>query len=174
MKTAVIYKSKSGFTKKYAQWIAEELSADIFDASAVGIKALEAYDTIIYGGGLHAVGIMGVKFITKNLDRLEGKKIVVYATGASPGREDIINEVRDKNLTSEEQKTVKFFYLRGGFDINKLPAFEKIAMSFFKKQIQKKEELTADERDMLAAYGNPVDFTEKSNIAELIAYVNAE
>ena len=35
MKTVVIYKSRTGFTKKYAEWISEELSADIFDVSKV-------------------------------------------------------------------------------------------------------------------------------------------
>lgn len=30
MKTAVIYKFKTGYTKKYAQMIATELSADIY------------------------------------------------------------------------------------------------------------------------------------------------
>lgn len=31
-KTAVIYKTKYGSTKKYAEWIAQNLSCDIFDA----------------------------------------------------------------------------------------------------------------------------------------------
>jgi len=35
MKTVVIYKSKTGFAKKYAEWIAEELVADILDVSMV-------------------------------------------------------------------------------------------------------------------------------------------
>jgi len=35
MKTIVIYMSKTGFVKKYAEWIAAELSADIFEAAKV-------------------------------------------------------------------------------------------------------------------------------------------
>ena len=31
MKTLIIYTSQTGFTKKYAQWIADEMSADIYD-----------------------------------------------------------------------------------------------------------------------------------------------
>jgi flavodoxin len=81
MKTVVIYKSKTGFTKKYAEWISEELSADIFDVSKVTINMLTAYDTVIYGGGLYAVGINGVKLITKNLDKLKDKKVVCLCYG---------------------------------------------------------------------------------------------
>ena len=174
MKTIVIYKSKTGFTRKYAEWIAEDLSADTFDISKVTINILTAYDTIIYGGSLYAVGIIGVKLITQNIDKLKDKKIVVFATGASPSREDGINEVIDKNFTQEQQKYIKFFYLRGGFNYSKLNLFDKFLMTLLKWKIKnkKQEELSSDEIGMLAIYDKPVDFTEKRNIDRIITYVN--
>jgi len=178
MKTVVVYRSKSGSVKKYAAWIAEELQADIFDAAQVTVESLQPYDTVIYGGGLYAVGINGVKFITENLDRLTGKKTVVFATGASPAREDAINEVRDNNFTSEQQKQIRFFYLRGGFDYSKLKPLDKVLMTLLKWKIRwkikTKKELVPDEKGMLAAYAKPADFTRKRNIDELIAYVTSE
>lgn len=174
MKTMVIYKSKTGFTKKYAQWIAEELLADIFDASKVTINMMTTYDTIIYGGSLYAVGIIGVKLITQNIDKLKDKKVVVFATGASPSREDAINEVMDNNFTPEQQKYIKFFYLRGGFNYSKLNPFDKILMTLLKWKMKnkKEEDLTTDEIGMLAVYDKPVDFTMKKNIDSIITYVN--
>ena len=109
MKTVVIYKSKTGFTKKYAEWIAEKLSADIFNAAKVNINMLNKYDAIIYGGSLYAVGIIGVNLITKNINKLKDKKIVVFATGASPLRDEVVSEVINKNFTTEQQKYIKFF-----------------------------------------------------------------
>ncbi len=171
MKSVVIYRSKTGFAQKYAEWIAEELSADIFEGSKVTAHMLTDYDVVIYGGGLYAVGINGVKLITKNIDLLKGKKVVVFATGASPSREEVIREVRDKNFTDEQQKYIKFFYLRGGFDYTKLKPVDKILMTLLKWNLKKKKELTPDERGMLAAYDIPVDFTRKDNIREIITYV---
>jgi menaquinone-dependent protoporphyrinogen IX oxidase len=55
MKAIAIYTSKTGFTKKYAQWIAHDLLAYIFKISKVNINMLTAYDTIIYGGSLYSV-----------------------------------------------------------------------------------------------------------------------
>lgn len=173
MKTIVIYKSKTGFTKKYAEWIAEELSADIFEVSKVEINMVKDYDTVIYGGSLYAVGINGVKYITQNLDKIKNKRIVVFATGASPSREEVISEVRDKNFTSEEQKHIQFFYLRGGFDYGKLKPFDKVLMILLKLKMKMKKELTSDERGMLASYDKPVDFTRKKNIDKIITYVNS-
>lgn len=173
MKTIVVYKSKSGFTQKYAEWIARELSADLFEASKVSIDILAAYDTVIYGGGLYAVGINGVKLITENLEKLKSKKVVVFATGATPPREEAINEVRDKNFTAAQQEQIRFFYLRGGFDYNKMRPFDRILITLLKWKIKGKKELTADERGILAACDKPADFTRKKNIDELISYINS-
>lgn len=170
MKTVVVYKSKTGFTKKYAQWIAEELSADIFEVSKINIDMLTSYDTIIYGGSLYAVGILGVKIITKNIDKLKDKKIIVFATGASPSRIEAINEVKDANFTNEQQRYIKFFYLRGGFNYSKLSTFDKFLMTLLKLKIKMKKELTSDEKGMLACYARPADFTKKTNLGELIKY----
>ncbi|MBU3092847.1 flavodoxin domain-containing protein [Clostridium sp. CM028] len=177
MKVVVIYKSKTGFTKQYAEWIAEELSADIFDVSNVATNIVAAYDIVIYGGSLYAVGINGVKYITKNLDILKDKKVIIFATGASPSSQEAIDEVRNTNFTPGEQKHIQFFYLRGGFNYSKLKPFDKVLMTLLKWKMQMKvkmkKDLTPDERGMLACYDKPVDFTRKKNIDKIITYVNS-
>ncbi|MGE5328043.1 MAG: flavodoxin domain-containing protein [Deltaproteobacteria bacterium] len=175
MKAVVIYKSKTGFTKKYAEWIAEDLSADIFEGSKITADMLSDYDSVIYGGGLYAAGINGVKLITQNLDKLKDKKIVVFATGASPSNQKVISDIANKNFTPEEQKIIKFFYLRGGFDYNKLKFPYKAAMTLMKWTIKSKKESerTDDESGMLEAYDKPVDFTDKKYIDEIISYINS-
>lgn len=173
MKTIVIYSSKSGFVKKYADWIAKDLAADLFEAAKVTPAMLTAYDTVIYGGGLYAVGINGVKLIKGNLDKLQGKKIVVFASGASPAGKEVTHEVRDKNFTAAQQQQIRFFYLRGGFDFGKLKPVDKVLMTLLKWKMKMKPQakLSSDEKGMLAAYDRPQDFTKKKNIDELIAYV---
>jgi menaquinone-dependent protoporphyrinogen IX oxidase len=177
MKTIVIYKSKSGFVRNYAQWIAEELSGDIFEVSKVNSNMLATYDTVVYGGSLHAVGIIGVKFIKKNIDKLKDKRLVVFASGASPSSEEVIKEVRNNNFTKEQQKDIEFFYLRGGFNYNKLPLYDKILMTILKWKIKikkkQKKELIPDEIGMLAFFDKPVDFTKKKNIYEIVSYINS-
>ena len=177
MKTIVVYKSKSGFVRKYAQWIAEVLSADIFEISKVNINMLTKYDTVVYGGSLHAVGINGVKFITRNIDKLKDKKLIVFASGASPSSEEVIREVKNNNFTKEQQNHIEFFYLRGGFNFNKLPPFDKVLMTLLKWKIKikklLKKELIPDEIGMLASFDKPVDFTIKKNIDEIVNYINS-
>lgn len=171
MNTVVIYKSKTGFVKKYAEWIAKAVSADIFEASQIPVSKMVEYDTIVYGGGLYAVGINGVKLITGNLDKLKDKKIAVFASGLTPPREEDLTKVKNMNFTEEQQKYIKFFYLRGGFDRKKLGVFDKLLMWMLVKKVKSNKEQKPDERGMLAAYDNPVDFTREKNIDQLVDYI---
>ena len=99
MKTVVVYKSISGFTKKYAEWIAEELEADLSRLKKIDMDTLLKYDIIIYGGCLHAVGISGVNMIKNNLDKLRDRNIIIFTTGASPSKQDIVSKVRAVSYT---------------------------------------------------------------------------
>lgn len=174
MKTVVLYRSKSGFVKRYAEWIAEALQADLFEASKFNPKLLNVYDTIIYGGGLYAVGINGVKLIKDNLRKLQGKKVIVFATGASYSTEKVYNEVRDKNFTEAEQKQIRFFYMQGGFDFNKMKPIDKVLMSMMKRMLKGKKDRTPEDDEFLAAYDQPTDFTAKEKIEDLLAYARSE
>ena len=166
----VIYKAKCGFVKRYAKWIARELSADISEYSKISIKDIESYDTVIFGGGLYSVGIDGVKFITKNLNCLKDKKIIVFATGVTPVKDKDIYAIKQKNLNNKEQSSIEFFYMRGGFDYSKLNKVDKVLMTLLKFKLKHKSKLTSNEKGMLMAYDTAVDFTKKEDIDELISY----
>lgn len=172
-KTAVVFTSVSGFTKSYAEWIADTLDADIFPAHAADFGMLSNYSIIIYGGPLHAVGIAGIGIVRKLLRLHSGVKIIVFATGASPSTTAIPETVLNKNFSKEEQSEIKFFYFRGGFDFRRLSPLLKIVMTLFKWKLMRTENPTDDENGMLAAYTNPVDFTARSSIKPLVTYVRA-
>lgn len=174
MKTIVIYTSTTGFTKKYAEWIAQALAADIVPARELRPEALSAYDTVIYGGSLHAVGIRGIKVVKKYFARLDGKRLIVFAVGATPGRTDVPEEVINANFSPEERAHIRFFYLRGGFDYSKLGLADKLLMSLLKLKIKSHDQKTPDEKGMLAAYSHPVDFTKRDHIRDLVAYAEGQ
>lgn len=167
-KTAIVYRSKSGFTEKYARWIAEAVDGDLLDGRNIKAEELAKYSTIVYGGGLYAVGINGLKLITDHMDLLKGKKIIVFGVCASPCRPEIVEEVKNKNLTAEQQEVIEFYLLRGGFDKKKLTFVDKILMQILKISLKNKKELTPDERGMLNAYTTPVDFTSKKLVDPIV------
>ncbi len=168
----VLYRSKSGFTKKYAQWIASATGAKLSDARYIKPADLDGYDTIVFGGGLYVGGINGLSLITKNLERLKGKKLIVFTQGATPVRPDIFEEVKNQNLTAEQLKYIEFFMLRGGFDYSKLTVIDKLLMILMKIKLKSRKKPNADERGLLAAYTHPVDFTNERHIASIVEAIN--
>jgi len=109
-KVAVIYKSKYGTTKRYAQWIAQALDAPIFDASSIQPSQLSNYDTVIYGGGLYARGIDGVKLVTESFD----KTLVLFTVGLADPKITDYTPILEKTFTPEQLSKIKVFHLRGG------------------------------------------------------------
>lgn len=171
MKTIVAYKSKYGYTKKYAEWIAEELHCDIKENAA--LADIADYDMIICGGGCYAGTINGSKLITKNLPRLSGKKLILFAVGSSSGADKDIIPFWEKNLTPEQRKAIAHFYLRGGFDYGRLGSADKLMMNMLKAHLKKIKNPDEETRGLLAAYDTPVDFTDKERLNELLEYVKS-
>ncbi len=166
MKVIVAYKSKYGYTKKYAEWIAETLGCDIKENASLADVA--GYDTVICGGGIYAGRINGAKLITKNLGRLAGKKLVLFAVGSSAGRSGELEAFWEKALEENVREQVPHFYLRGGFDYGRLGRIDRMMMDMLKKMLLKKDLLTDDDKGLLAAYETPVDFTDRENLNELL------
>lgn len=171
-KIVIVYNSKSGFTQKYAKWIAEAVQADLLVGKNTKVQELLPYDAIIFGGGLYAGGINGLKLITNHYAQIKDKTLVVFCLGATPVRDEIVEEVKNNNLTAEQRENIQFFMLRGGFNYNKLAPFDKVLMNFLKFKLRRKKMLSADERGMLNSYSHPLDFTSQKNISPIVDYIN--
>lgn len=178
-KIAVIYKSKYGFTERYARWIAEELKADLLPAKEIKPAALEAYDVIAYGGGLYAGGVNGLSSFIKNYSSICNKALFLFTVGAADvNNEKNIDSIRSslsKVLTPEMQNKIKIYHLRGGLDYAGMNAIHRTMMGFMVKSLRKKaeEERTDEEKEMLGTYGQTVDFTDPLTIAPLIEAIKS-
>ena len=148
MNTIVIYKSKYGATKKYAEWIAEALSCEMIDAKSVKAADLLKYDTIIYGGGLYAEVINGVSLITKNFEALKEKNLIVFSTAITPlsYREYYDKYVIEKNFKPEMLKKIKIFNFMGKMLTEELSWVHRAALKSLKKIMMAKENPTELEK----------------------------
>jgi menaquinone-dependent protoporphyrinogen IX oxidase len=173
-KAIVVYSTISGFTKKYAEWIAEDLVAKAVSLRDFTVQEAQCSDIIVYGGNLYAVGIKGLKKFKKKVQTLENKTIVIFACGASPDRQDILEDVIKHNFSEQEKARYPFFYLRGGFDFKKLDLFNKILMALMKWVLATKKHRTEDEEGMLASFAHPEDYTQRENIKRLVEFCRSK
>ena len=168
-KILVAYTSKYGSTRRYAEWIASALDADLFAAHMLEPKVLSRYDIVVYGGGLYAGGIGGVKLITQN----PCKNLIVFTVGlADPDLTDY-SAIINKNFTPDLMARTKFFHLRGGIDYKRLGPVHKVMMAMMKEMTQRKpeSERNAEDSEFLDTYNSKVSFEDKKTIDTVINYV---
>ena len=172
METIVIYKTKYGSTKTYAEWIAEELGCEAVDAKNVKPDDLLNYDTIIYGGGLYAEVINGVSLITKNIDKLRDKKIIIYTTGITPAdvTEYYNGEVIERNFKKGVPENVKIFNFLGRMVQSELSSVHKMALVSLKKIMSKKENPSDMVKLLIELCDADGDFSDRNSIAPLVEY----
>ncbi len=174
-KIAVIYKSKYGSTKRYAGWIALKLDADLYEINDISTKELDNYDTIIYGGGIYIGKINGLNFISKNIEKLKEKELIVFAVGMESG-EDKLQNILSKNLDEDTIKRVKVFKFRGAFDYSQLNIIDKLLMKGLKSTIDKKgvRDLTEDDKIVLQGFEEEVNLCNKKSIEVLLENLGKE
>lgn len=173
MEALVVYRSLSGFTQRYAGWIAEELGVPCVELGDFRGRRLEDDQVVIYGGSLHAVGINGYRRFMRLIAGRKIRQLVVFAVGATPSREGVEEEIRKENFPGEEGRDIRLFYLRGGFDYGKLDPWNRILMKLLKAKLKLRKHRGPDEEGMLKAYDHPLDVAKKENVAALVAYVKS-
>jgi menaquinone-dependent protoporphyrinogen IX oxidase len=169
--TAVIYSSKYGTTKQYAEWIAEELGAALFEAAKIRPTKLADYGVVVFGGALYAGGIRGAKAIAKS----QAKTLVVFTVGIADPNVTDYSAMLAKNFSLEMLAKIKMFHLRGGIDYKKLGFVHRRMMNMLYRSIAKKQEsqLTDENREFLETYGKEIYFIDRSTIRPLVGYVSA-
>lgn len=170
----VLYKSSTGFSQKYAEWIAEELNCKALSIMDVNINDLINYKTIIFGGGLHAGHINGLKAIKNSIMNLKNKIIIIFATGATP-KEAMKNEnILNTNFSLEEKEIIHFFYFQSGINYEKMSIGSKGMMGIFKTILRFAKEKTAEEQGMYDTITHSNDHSSKEYINPLIEYLKSK
>ena len=169
-KVLLVYKSNTGFTKKYTQWIQEELNCTTMELKNAHASEIMKYDIIIYGGGMHANKINGIKFIKDNLELLKDKHLIVFATGATPA--SAIDEVKGferENIPSGSN--IPFFYFQSGMNYRDMTMSDKMMMTCLKLALKFKKDKDSAEQGTMNAIRDSYDHSKPVSIKPLVQYV---
>lgn len=160
MKTLIIYQSRYGSTKQYAEWINGAIESDITEIGGVKQFDLSKYDIIILGTHFHASHIPMKQFIIDNWDKMCDKKIILFSASGSPA-EPALKLVR-KEIPGSILDNITYFPLGGRFESKQLSIGDKLMMLFgsaFAYMVNQKE--------MARAMRNDYDYVSKDNIKEI-------
>ncbi|MDD3797360.1 MAG: flavodoxin domain-containing protein [Lachnospiraceae bacterium] len=148
MNILVTYQSKTGFTKRYAQWIGEELSCECKELPAVDAAQIAGYELVIHGGWIMGGMVNGLEKIKS----FHPQKLIVFGVGFTDKKEVDMEKWRTENKLSD----IPFFYYEGGMNPEKMGLMGKTIVRLVTK---KKPEY--------------VDYTKKDKIRELVDTVKA-
>ena len=118
MKTLVLYYSKTGNTKRYAEDLAKAVDADVFPLKKLKPKKWLEYDTIVFGGWIMGGTIQGLDRFLQEWDSISEKNVVVFADGMGVPDPDTRRKLIEQNVLDIYH--IRFYQLRGSFDFAKL------------------------------------------------------
>lgn len=171
MKTLIIYYSKTGFTQRYAQWLAQDIGGQCVPYSErKGIK-FDDYDAIVFGGRLQAGIICGAKWFFNQAARLEDKKLALFFTGAMGPDPAGIEKALMQNVPPEERERIPAFYLWGGLNYERMGFVDRFLMSGLRKMLASKKAPSPEEQEAAKMIAQSYDKTARGNLRELEAYL---
>lgn len=196
-KVAVIYEGKYGSTKQYAKWICEETSGDLFSLEEAVKTDLTAYDAVVFGGAIHAGGILGIDKFKKIFKKIMDKRVYTFAVGLNIDDEAARKECIELNFEKQEyvvrkavtwvfgrripEAEVRFgklpcWFFKGAYDPAGITGADKTVMGVVKKMIggKPRSERTESEQQLLEAVENGADYVDKSYIKDLVDAVKGK
>jgi len=172
MKALIIYKSKTGFTKWYAEFIAKEVDGNLVDFKEVTTEIISGYDVVIYGGGLYAGMINGYKKAKEMFEKSSANRFILFATGGTPNESTKeIDEIWKNNLSEEELESIPHFYMQGGICYEKMSFLNRTIMKMMSRVLDKKKNKDSAEEGFAQAIKSSYDIKAKEYAEPLIKYL---
>ncbi len=170
MSIYIICNSKTGFTRRYADWIAEETGGTVLLYKELGNAAIGEDDPVIFGSRLHAGRI---EYLDKIKPRFKNhKNFVVFATGGAPGNAiEAIEKVWNTNFTNEELAAIPHFYMQGGINYEKMGLLDRTMMKAAAKMMSKQKGLSAEDAGFRDAIKGSYDISSREYIKPLVEYI---
>lgn len=168
MKVVVVYNSETGFTKRYAEWLAEDIGCEAVALKEAKQKDFSSYDTMIFGSWCHAGFIRELKWFKNVMKSSPEKKYIVYAVGASPIDNPEIEPTLKMNITEEYSERCRVFYCPGGLNYAKMSFVHRIMMKMFAKMMAGKKDKTESEKVMAEMISKDYDISDRKYIQPIM------
>ena len=174
MKTLIIYTSQTGFTKRYAEWLAEKMSGDLLELKYAQKKSADYfkdYDAICYGGWAMAGNIVKGKWFLEKAAGWKNKRLAMFCVGGSPNDNPDVDVFLQNALTEEQKKYIKVFFCQGGFNYEKMKAPYKLAMKMYVSFLRNKKDATDKEKEAAEIMSSSYDISDIKYIEPIAEYL---
>ncbi len=173
MSKIIVYASRYGSTKRYADRLSELTGVEAVDYSMV--KDLTVYDKVVYMGSVVAGTVTGLK---KTVSKMRGgQELVIVSVGMidpkDPENVSGIRSIIRQQIPAELYDESRIFHLHGCIDYPNLKLSHRMLMSMMRSMASKKPESELDvvSRTVLATYGQRIDYVDLSALDVIVPSV---
>lgn len=170
-KGIILYRSKYGATKQYAEWLQEALGYDCEQATCAAFRRAGEYDAVIFCGAIYASGLKGFSLLRKNAEKLRGKRLAVFCVGASPYDETAFSSFRQRHFSGEMAQT-PVFYGRGAWNTDEMTVVDRALCNMLRKSLEKRDPATYEPwmQALMSVRDGKADWTDRAYLEPLITY----
>lgn len=163
MKSIVIYHTKTGFTERYARWLAEALDCECVPVECAGRLNLADYDLVLFGSWVRAGSIRKLGWLKRRIS--QAKHVGVFAVGAMPLRDG-----DRQRLSTPGRADVPIFCLRGGLDYDRMSGVDRALMGLLRRALNGRKNRTQEEQAMLEVMSHSFDATDRGAIDAIVTW----
>lgn len=168
----VLYGSRYGSTRRYAEMIAKELSAQCKSVEDVTKKEIETANLVIYGGGVYAGKLMGKASIQKFANVLLSKQMIVFSCGCADTKKEEnrqkLMEYIENSIGTALYHHADCFCLRGDLLYSNMSFMHRMMMKMMVSSLKKQANLDEEAQRMIRTYGQDTHFVNAESIQELV------
>lgn len=160
---AIVYTSNTGFTRRYAQLLADKTGLPAVSLDDSQAKKLSGKG-IIYLGWISASHIKGYSAASRKYKICAVCGVGLCETGT------MVEETRKATSVPEN---VPLFTLQGGFAAGQLKGINKMIIGALKKGLTDKKDRTPEEERMLQLVSGDSDFVCEANLESVLEWLKS-
>lgn len=169
MEKVIVYASRYGSAKKYAEQLAAKKGYPLYDVTNVTRAALTDREVILIAAVYIGMSLK-LRDLLKSLT--PGQPLQLFTVGLTdPEATDQFTEMEAKIRKLVHEASVDLIqlqHLRGAFDYERLNFKHKLLIKALHKSASKQTEPSATDRLFMELYGNSVDYIEVEKLEELL------
>ena len=158
MPTAIVYTSKTGFTRQYAQLLGKRLGLPVYSLEDA-LYGMDQGSPILYLGWIHASVIRDYRKAAKKFSVCAVCGVGLCDTGT------LTDQVRK---ATDIPASIPLFTLQGGFDRSKLKGLDKLMISMLVKGLSSQEKRSEQDERMLALLQTDGNYVSPDNLKEIL------
>ena len=158
----IVYESKTGFTKRYAQMLAAKTGMKVYRVNE--LSKIDKEEEIVFLGWMKVGRIQGLKKVRKF-----NVKAVCGSGSGSAGENNA-----ETIISGNKLEKIPFFYAQGGcLPLKDLKGTDRVMMSMFAKMLKKRKDKDEKLNEAIDHIENGFDGVKEENLIPLIEWLNS-